>query len=160
MRIIPVKQEESVAIYSRLLQCYEAEFSSITKKKPDSQGIFPLDTELGGDIEGFLVYEEGHPAGFVAIACKPNHQFEVLEFYIVPCFRRNSLGKRFVIKIWEQYRGTWEVKQIQGADSATLFWRKAIGEFTNQCFKEDVYQDPYWGEVTRQVFSSIQAKDS
>lgn len=35
-------------ILNNLLQFYEAEFSAITKKLPDENGIFQLDTSLEG----------------------------------------------------------------------------------------------------------------
>ncbi|MBT1075311.1 hypothetical protein [Geobacter grbiciae] len=51
-----------------------------------------------------------------------------------------------------QFRGTWEVNQIAGADNAKAFWRRAIGSYTGGAYREDVYSDPYWGTVTRQQF--------
>lgn len=48
--------------------------------------------------------------------------------------------------------GSWEVKQISGADYATVFWRKAINARAHRDFVDDRYEDPYWGLVTRQTF--------
>lgn len=49
--------------------------------------------------------------------------------------------------------GEWESKQIEGAEPAIAFWRRAIGAYTDDQFIEDIYSDPYWGEVTRQRFT-------
>ncbi len=141
-------------VYLNLIQCYEAEFSSITRKKPDMRGLFELDTHIGVSTKGFILYEDGLPAGIAAIRVDPENHHEVCEFYIVPCYRKQSLGKWFARYLWDQYPGTWEVKQIEGAEEAIVFWRKAISEFTLNRFEEDLYEDAYWGKVIRQTFIS------
>ncbi|CAH0535475.1 hypothetical protein VST7929_03049 [Vibrio stylophorae] len=152
MQIIKVTQERLV-IYHNLAQAYEAEFSKIMQKKPDAAGRFPLDTELGGDVTGYLLYHEGVPAGLTAIAQEAVGHFEVCDFYIVPYFRQNQLGKQFIQQIFASLQGAWEIKQVAGADHAVRFWREVIGDYTQQNYREDQYQDPKWGWVTRQQFS-------
>lgn len=146
---------KNLAIYLNLAQSYEGEFSSITKKKPNEQGLFALDVIIGGDIEGFLLYIDSLPAGFAAIKIESDKCYEVCEFYIAPYYRHKSLGTKFAHSLWQMYRGTWQVKQISGAEYATLFWRKAISSFTQNGFSESKYDDPYWGTVTRQIVSSM-----
>lgn len=157
MQIIPVT-ETNLNIYHDLAQCYEAEFSPLTGKKPDTSGMFALDTELGGDVRGFLLEIDNTPAGLAAIAKKESDSYEMCEFYVVPCFRQNGVGMRFAHTIWERHPGRWEVKQIVGADYATAFWRKAITRLGDTLFTEESYDDPYWGAVTRQRFSIVDKK--
>ncbi|MCV6638064.1 hypothetical protein [Candidatus Albibeggiatoa sp. nov. NOAA] len=145
---------ENQHIYFNLIQSYEAEFSPITGKKPNVQGLFELDTQLDAQHSGFIVYVDDLPAGIAAIATKQNQQFEVCEFYVVPYYRKQAVGKQFAHQLWQQYIGYWEVKQIQGAEYATQFWRKVIATYTNNQFNESQYQDEYWGAVTRQTFYS------
>ncbi len=152
MQIIPVT-DTNLSVYRNLAQCYEAEFSRLTGKKPDASGMFELDTELGGHVIGFLLEIDRTPAGFAAIVQKEDAHYEVCEFYVVPCFRRDAVGTRFAHMLWERRPGTWEIKQIAGADYATAFWRKAIERFGNTPFSEERYDDPYWGTVTRQQFT-------
>jgi predicted acetyltransferase len=140
-------------VYLNLIQSYEGEFSAATGKKPDADGLFALDTLIGGHVTGILLYEEQAPAGLAAIARKGEGRYEVCEFYIVPCFRKRRLGTRFAHAIWQRYPGRWEIKQIAGAEYATIFWRRAIGDFAGGGFREDVFDDPYWGTVTRQRFT-------
>ncbi|TDA64230.1 hypothetical protein E0765_05825 [Sulfuricurvum sp. IAE1] len=153
MQIIPVT-ENNLPIYHNLAQCYEAEFSPLTGKKPDASGLFALDTLIGGNILGYLLYIDDTPAGLAAIARKENASFEVCEFYVVPVFRKNEAGMRFAHAIWERHNGTWEIKQISGADYATAFWRKTIERFGDTPFCEERYDDHYWGTVTRQTFTA------
>lgn len=155
LKIVTVDQALT-PVYMNLMLAYEAEFSAITRKKPLADGSFALDTELGADVTGYLLYVDAVPAGFAAIAAQVESspcQYEVCEFYIVPCFRRQDWGKHFAFHIWNELAGNWEVKQINGADKARIFWQSIIHEFTQGEYQEDIYQDPYWGEVIRQTFT-------
>lgn len=151
MKIIPVTNN-NLSVYHNLAQCYEAEFSPLTGKHPDASGLFPLDTHIDENIMGYLLYIDETPAGLAAIARKEDNAFEVCEFYVLPLFRKNSSGIRFAHTIWRRHSGTWEIKQIEGADYATAFWRKTIARFGDTPFIEDRYDDPYWGNVLRQTF--------
>jgi predicted acetyltransferase len=75
------------------------------------------------------------------------------EFFVVPYFRKNGIGMEFAHAIWKNNPGEWEIKQIQGAEYATAFWRKTINSFNETAYTEESYNDPYWGIVTRQKFS-------
>lgn len=151
MQIIPVT-EANIGIYYNLAQTYEAEFSPLTQKQPDPSGMYELDTYPGGDILAFLLEIDNTPAGIAAIARKGDQGYEVCEFYVIPRFRKNSIGMRFAHAIWKNYPGAWEIKQLVAADYATRFWRKTIQRYENTTFSEELYDDPYWGNVTRQQF--------
>ncbi|MTI16188.1 hypothetical protein E1162_02925, partial [Rhodobacteraceae bacterium RKSG542] len=153
MKIVEVTAKD-MQVYDNLLQAYEAEFSPLTKKKPDADGLFAKDVELGGDYKGYLLYVEGAPAGLSAIRCGPSSTFEVCDFYVLPIFRRGGTGRAFATWLFDQYKGDWEVKQIEGADRAIAFWRATIGDYTNSAYQEDTYEDAYWGTVTRQRFNN------
>ncbi len=143
----------NIHVYRNLCQAYEAEFSTITGKLPDADGLFPLDTYLGGPVQGFLLFVGGSPVGFAAIRVEQGEGAEVCEFYIVPSLRQRGLGKAFASRLFGMYPGPWQVKQLQGAGYATSFWCKVIGECTGGNYLQDEYDDPYWGRVTRQCFS-------
>jgi predicted acetyltransferase len=144
-------EAENLAVYLNLAQGYEAEFSPLTGKKPERDGRFALDTHLGGNVLGYLLYLDERPAGLAAIESHAGAH-EVREFYVVPVFRGKRVGAQFAQALWEQLPGSWEIKQIAGASKATDFWRRAIGEFTAGRFTEDVYEDAIWGRVVRQRF--------
>lgn len=151
MRIVEV-DAGSLAIYLNLVQAYEAEFSSLTGKKPGSDGRFALDTHLGGNVRGYLLYLGETPAGLAAIESNGG-EHEVREFYVVPLFRGKLTGSRFAHMLWRRFPGAWEIKQIAGASKATAFWRRTVGEFTRGSFEEDHHDDPTWGRVVRQRFT-------
>ncbi|SDX89737.1 hypothetical protein SAMN05421644_11834 [Allochromatium warmingii] len=152
MKLVPVERN-NLPVYLNLCQSYEGEFSAITGKQPNEKGVFELDTQLGGDVLGYVLYDERTPLGLAAVKMKDRGQaWEVCEFYIVPSARKQGLGKQFALELFKRYPGCWEIKQISGAEYATAFWRKTLAELTGTAFEEDVYQDEYWGAVVRQRF--------
>jgi len=152
MKITPVTETNS-HLYHNLVQSYEAEFSPITGKKPNASGLFELDTHLGESTLGFLLMIDNAPAGITAIHSNVAQAYEVCEFYVLPNFRKNGVGMQFAHALWKNYPGDWEIKQIQGAEYATAFWRKTIESFSETEYTEECYDDPYWGTVTRQKFA-------
>lgn len=152
MEITKVSQANE-GVYLNLIQDYEAEFAGITKKIPNQQGLFELDTILSDTVTGFLCFVDQAPAGLAAISEDSPANFEIREFYIIPGFRGTGLGTRFAHLLWSMLPGHWQVKQIEGAEYASAFWRKALARFQGCSFQEDRYQDSYWGMVTRQSFT-------
>ncbi|MBA5761282.1 GNAT family N-acetyltransferase [Vibrio sp. 404] len=146
-------------IYMNLAQAYEAEFSKIMQKRPDENGLFPLDTKLEGNVTGYLLYVDGVPAGHTAIANESEGNYEVCDFYVVPYFRKNKVGKRFITQVFEMLGGRWEIKQVAGAEHAVTFWRDVLSEYTSGNYSEDTYHDEKWGVVTRQTFCHSSHRD-
>lgn len=150
MEIVRV-QPENLAVYLNLAQAYEAEFSAITRKRPDCDGMFSLDTKLGGDVVGYLLLEKFSPIGMAAVKCSVAG-CEICEFYVVPSCRGCKAGARFAHRIWDLHAGAWQIKQIAGAAYATTFWQRTIASYRGTAYREDRYEDAYWGTVTRQRF--------
>lgn len=139
-------------IYKNLVQAYEAEFSSLTKKRPDNNGIFHLDTIIGGNVRAYVLLENNSAIGFATIEIRESIN-EIKEFYIVPVCRNNSIGESLFKEVLTLHPGLWEVKQIAGADKARIFWNKVIGKISQNNYTEDIYEDIYWGKVYRQCFT-------
>ena len=151
MEIVAVNTSNQY-IYMNLAQAYEAEFSKIMAKQPGADGLFSLDTALGGDVQGYLLYCDDVPAGLTAIACTDGNNYEVCDFYVVPYFRQNQLGKRFITAVFAMLGGRWQIKQVAGADHAVHFWNHSIDAYTQGRYQQDSYEDVKWGKVTRQCF--------
>ncbi len=154
MKIVQVN-EHYAYVYSNLYQGYAAEFSEITSQKPDENGLFKIDPKLGNSVTGYLFYLDGIPAALSAIAERSSKHYEICDFYVLPCFRKNKVGKYFVSTLFERLGGSWEIKQVAGADHAVSFWRDVVNDYTSGNYTEDLYQDHKWGMVTRQCFTHI-----
>lgn len=139
-------------VYANLYQGYAAEFSKIIGDKPDENGVFEIYPKLGNTVTGYLLYLDGVPAAFTAIEEKSSAEFEICDFYVVPYFRKNKVGKHFISTLFDRLKGSWEIKQVAGADHAVKFWREVVSDYTSGHYVEDAYQDQKWGLVTRQCF--------
>ncbi|WP_114786902.1 GNAT family N-acetyltransferase [Vibrio tetraodonis] len=152
MNIVEVN-DSNAHVYANLYQGYGAEFSQIIDDKPNENGSFEIYPELKGNITGYLLYIDGVPAALTAIDEKSYKTYEICDFYVLPCFRRNKVGKQFISNLFELLSGSWEIKQVAGADHAVSFWRNVVSDYTSNNYVEDMYQDHKWGLVTRQCFS-------
>lgn len=140
-------------VYANLYQGYAAEFSKIIGDKPDENGLFEIYPTLGDAVTGYLLYIDGVPAALTAIETKAPNEFEICDFYVVPYFRKNKVGKQFISELFKRLQGSWEIKQVLGADHAVKFWRDVVTDYTSGNYVEDQYQDDKWGLVTRQCFN-------
>ncbi|WP_172563150.1 hypothetical protein [Vibrio furnissii] len=152
MNIVKVNNTNA-HVYANLYQAYGAEFSRIIDDKPDENGLFEIYPQLNGTVTGYVLYIDGLPAALTAIDEKLTKEFEICDFYVLPCFRKNKVGKHFIFSLFAQLGGSWEIKQVAGADHAISFWRDVVGDYTSENYIEDVYEDHKWGTVTRQCFS-------
>lgn len=140
-------------VYENLAQCYEAEFSRITEKMPHEDGLFPLDTIPEGAYKGFLCYLDKTPVGFTIINTDKEIK-DIAEFYVIPAMRSKGIGQQMANYSFDRYPGKWQVRQIEGADGATYFWRQVIKDYTNNQYIESKVDDPDYGIVTRQEFQT------
>lgn len=154
MKIVKVSSANEATVLLNLMQGYEAEFSAITQKTPQPDGLFALDTPLDDEHEAFLYLETNDtPIGFCIIG-KVENRHDVSEFYIVPSKRSKKAGRDLACAIFDMYSGEWQVRQIAGADKAYDFWNKTISYYTNGQYTNSTLNDPYWGFVRIQHFTS------
>lgn len=153
MKFIPITKENQ-KIFDVFEQDYEAEFSAITKKKPDAEGRFAIEADWNPPNSGVYLFVENKPAGF-AIRGMINNRFDMAEFYILPCYRKLGYGKHLAFHLFETFQGPWQVRQVLAAEGAIAFWRSIINEYTHGNYGEDEITDPHWGQVLRQRFDSL-----
>lgn len=137
-------------IYFNLTQAYEAEFSNLTHEVPDENGLFKIQTSIDKEHKGYLFYDDKTPIGFIVFSMGDIH--DVSEFYIIPSKRQQGYGQKLACFTFLQHPGKWQVRQIEGAEKARIFWRKVIRSIVNDEYAEDIIEDRYWGIVTRQSF--------
>lgn len=151
---IQTVNENNLEVYINLGQPYSAEFAPLTRDLPNKQGKFRIDSPITPNGTGYLLYIDGLPAGLTSIGNVAEGKYEIYEFYVLPFHRKQKVGKDFAHMLFDMLPGEWVSKQIAGADHAVSFWRRVIGEYTNEQYTEDMYQDAHWGLVTRQTFTA------
>ena len=88
------------------------------------------------DRDAFFIREKNTNKliGFVMIntymqKCDSGHS--IAEFLVIPKYRRCKIGKRVAFECFNMYKGIWEVSPFCNSESAYLFWKKVIDEYTN-----------------------------
>ena len=54
----------------------------------------------------------------------------IAEFFILPRYRRNHLGKKVAFDIFNKFKGWWEVQPMENNPIAYSFWKNTIAEYT------------------------------
>ena len=79
---------------------------------------------------------------------------DIGEFYIIPAYRKMGAGRKMAFSIFDQHPGLWQVRQLQNAKLAKLFWRSVISDYTKCDYIELELEDEIWGKVSCQRFKS------
>ena len=98
------------------------------------------------DREAFFIREKdtNKLLGFVLINTymqKLNKGHSIAEFMVIPKYRRNKIGKKVAFKCFDLFKGNWEVSPSLGSNSAYLFWKNVIDEYTagNNKFEDRIF---------------------
>jgi len=77
----------------------------------------------------------------------------ISEFYIKKEFRNKGIGKLTAFKVFDLFRGKWEIRELSDNAQAQNFWRKVIYEYTHNNYLETLLDNENWrGPV--QVFDN------
>ena len=134
-----VKEENKDVLY-RLLEYSLFEESLNDGNEMNDDAIFEykyFDSYFtDNDRNAFFVREKetNKLLGFVMINTymqKSIYGHSIAEFMIIPKYRRNNIGKKAAFESFNLYKGNWEVSLSYGSDSAYVFWKKIIDEYTN-----------------------------
>jgi predicted acetyltransferase len=91
--------------------------------------------------ELYVIRADSRPAGFVIICPAPAEHmpvgidYELMDFYIAPKYRRRGVGARAARLAFDLHRGAWVVYQLERNLAARTFWQRAVGEYTGGRFE-------------------------
>lgn len=88
----------------------------------------------------FLIKFDDELAGFVLVnktGTSSDIDWNMAQFFVVSKFQRKGLGREIAFKIFDQFQGLWEVRQIPENKGAIDFWEKVIDRYTGGKFSKD-----------------------
>ena len=146
--IVEVKEKDKNVIYN-LMQLYTYELSFF---EDETTNFIMLDSGLYvlKYIEKYWQEENRHPyilkcdnklAGFVLQRYNENNMNEIAEFFVINKYRKLGAGTFMANKMFELYKGKWEVRTLLKNKSAQEFWKNTITKFTNNNFEEKFIND-------------------
>ena len=107
-----------------------------------------LDSYWGSeDRKAFFIMFKKKIAGFVLInkhTVVEKNATSVAEFYVKKEFRLGGVGRKVIKMLFEKFRGKWEIAEMKDNILAQNFWRKVIGEYTNNNYREVILDNDKW----------------
>ncbi|WP_136605433.1 GNAT family N-acetyltransferase [Paenibacillus dokdonensis] len=137
-------QEDQKSILRQLIELYEYDFSEYNDQDVNDYGVYGykyLDHYWTDENRyPFFVKIDNNYAGFVLINShsylyKDDNTKSVAEFFIMRKYRRTGNGKKVAIKIFDMFRGHWEVLQHGNNGPSKSFWKGVIEEYTKGNFE-------------------------
>lgn len=85
--------------------------------------------------QAYLIHANNHVAGYAMVLADKQHlpgdvDFELLDFYIAPPFRRQGVGRQAARLVFDAHRGRWQVFELAKNAPALAFWHRLIAEYT------------------------------
>ena len=93
-----------------------------------------------GDCTQYIIRVDGQSAGY-AIVCSdcdhipPEIDYELLDFYIAPKYRRQGIGRQAARLVFDAHRGTWQVFELAANEPARAFWHPVIEEYSGSNYE-------------------------
>lgn len=147
--LIEVEKENKEIIYN-LMQLYTYELSFFEDETTDfkllDSGLYAMSKYIEMYWESdkrhpYILKYNGELAGFVLQRYNEDNKNEIAEFFVLNKYRRSGAGKFMANKMFELYKGPWEVRTLLKNERAQNFWRNVIKEFSNNNFEEKLIRE-------------------
>ncbi|NIK75523.1 putative acetyltransferase [Paenibacillus castaneae] len=150
---------EEKTVLSNLIQLYRYDSSEFDGHVLTDHGFYLykyLDHQWTDEYRRpFIVKVDGEIAGFALVSLdvpKQNMKLSSAEktntigdFFIMRKYRRKGVGKEVAESLFDQFRGTWEIRQTIGNKNAYAFWKKIITNYkSDNSYQEKLIQNESW----------------
>ena len=158
IRIQPATSADRQTILN-LMQLYVYDMGEFVNVRLHAEGLFELDDSIElywvePTRYPFVIWADDQLAGFALVRVVADGTFSVAEFFIRRGFRRSGVGAEAAVKLFDRFRGTWKVAQLERNAPAQAFWRRVIGQYTSGRFSEE--WSPSSPKGPMQVFSNVE----
>jgi predicted acetyltransferase len=140
INLVPATREQA-PILGNLLELYAHDLSACAHLDIGEDGRFGYKSLLlywsEPNRHPFLVRVDGKIAGFVLVkngseVSGDRTVWDMAEFFILRRYRRLGFGTLAAHEVWKRCPGRWEVRVMQSNRPASLFWERAISDFTGE----------------------------
>jgi predicted acetyltransferase len=140
-------------ILANLIQYYVYDMSDIVGVDVGADGRYvprPLDA-YWSDAWRYpnIVRVDGNLAGFALVQQRSrisgdDTTWDVAEFFVMRKYRRHGVGSAVATRVFDAFRGAWEVRELKANHAAIAFWRRVIAAYTKGNFTEALLDDERW----------------
>ena len=131
-------------VIDNLLQLYLKEIQLFDVRVSTSEGrfVYPHLKHYWQNPQRypFLLYKEEEIAGFALVRADKDPSngepvTEISDLFILNRLRRQGLGKKMAVRLWDMFPGNWRLGVLKGNKEALCFWERTIGQYTENQFK-------------------------
>lgn len=138
IEIVPVGADEK-EILRNLLEKYDYEFSQYDNRDVNKLGLYGysyLDNYWTEKNRwAFFIKVDGNLAGFVMVndypEVKEETDYSLAEFFVMYKYRRCGVGKFAVKKVFDMFKGKWQLKRHPKNIASVYFWDSVVKEYTS-----------------------------
>ena len=144
---------EEAAILTNLFQYYVYDLSDVvdTALGADGRFVLPSFEAYWSDPwrHPYLVRVDGTVAGFVLVHQRSrltgdDKTWDIAEFFVMRKYRRHGVGTAVATRVFNSFRGKWEIRELKANAAAIAFWRSVIATYTKGDFTETLLDDERW----------------
>lgn len=148
VKLIRIESKDK-SILQNLFQLYMHDITASLPMDVNDHGLFEydyIDYYFTKDNRyAYLIYIEDKIAGFVLIddefmvLDKQNNApcYDFSEMFILNAYKKKGYGEIVVNKIFDMYKGNWEIRPVPRSEGAKRFWLKVVKNYTNYNFVEN-----------------------
>lgn len=145
-------KKEDKDILNNLMQLYLHNISLSFPMDFDSKtGLYAyddLESYIDSDInKALLILNENEIVGFMFVDLLEDKNI-IQEMFILNNYKRKGIGGRAVSKVFDSFKGNWEIKSLPCSKNAEKFWIYVIKNYTNDNFNLE-----YIGKFNRAVLT-------
>ena len=144
---------QDAAVLANLFQYYVYDLSDVVDVDVAADGRFVLPSFDAYWSDPWrhphLVRVDGTVAGFALVHQRSRltgdaKTWDIAEFFVMRKYRRQGVGKAVATRVFDSFRGKWEVRERKANVAAIAFWRSVIAAYTKGAFTETVLDDERW----------------
>ena len=152
VQVSPVTQADHLVL-RHLFDLYAYDFSEFLDLDVGDDGRFTYQDLAPYWIDSwrhpFFIRAAGKLAGFVLIHDRSRltgagDVHDVAEFFVLRKYRRQGVGRRAAMHVFQRFPGAWEIRQHPANVAATAFWRRVVDLYTGGQFREVVWDTQSW----------------
>jgi predicted acetyltransferase len=150
---LPRASIHDAPILTNLFQYYVYDMSEVVETNFGADGRFVIRSLDGYWSDPWrhphLVRVNGNLAGFALIQQRSRitgdeHTWDIAEFFVLRKYRRHGVGSTVATRVFDSFRGKWEVRELKTNHAAIAFWRRVVAGHTKGSFQEILLDEERW----------------
>jgi predicted acetyltransferase len=160
MQVELAEAKDAFEIVRNLFDLYVHDLSGYAGIDIGEDGKFAPPASLSlywsdADRHPFLIRADGRVAGFALVRKIGPATHDVGEFFVLRRYRRFGVGREAACRLFDRFKGGWEVRELTANTPAQEFWRRIIADYSAGDFQDALEFFPaYRREFVVQRFRS------